>query len=36
MDVKSMGVFISEGSEIKVVARELGYWVVENIDPKSA
>ncbi len=30
MDVKSMGVFISKGSSIRVVSRELGYWVVEK------
>ncbi|MFT5725284.1 MAG: membrane-bound serine protease (ClpP class), partial [Bacteroidia bacterium] len=31
MDVKSMGDFISEGSEVRIVSRELGYWVVEKI-----
>jgi membrane-bound serine protease (ClpP class) len=31
MDVKSMGVFISKGSAIQVVSRELGYWVVEKV-----
>lgn len=32
MDVKSMGAFIEEGSKIRIVSRELGYWVVEKVD----
>ena len=31
MEVKSMGDFISEGSEVRIISRELGYWVVEKI-----
>ncbi len=29
MDVKSMSSFIDKGSSIKVIGRELGYWIVE-------
>lgn len=32
MDVKSLGDFISEGSSVKIITRELGYWVVEATD----
>ncbi len=31
IDVKSMAAFIPEGAQIRVVAKELGYWVVEQI-----
>ena len=31
LDVKSMSNFIPEGSSIRVVSKELGYWVVEQI-----
>ncbi len=31
MDVKSLSQFIEDGSEIRVISRELGYWVVEKI-----
>jgi membrane-bound serine protease (ClpP class) len=32
MDVKSLGNFISEGQQVKVITRELGYWVVEKVE----
>ncbi|MBO6515804.1 MAG: nodulation protein NfeD [Bacteroidia bacterium] len=31
MDVKSMGDFIDEGANVRIVSKELGYWVVEEI-----
>jgi len=36
MDVKSLGDFISEGTAVQVITRELGYWVVEATDSATA